>query len=151
MKVIFKTNLFIWFSHFQTQPLKSYSWFMFLMFDWNLIKTTSNREPREYLPSVQRFFFKSFGLLSKLARITSLLARLSLARTRGAGRGQRINLEDTDARGVSANCIGLIIRSMLSRWRTEGVPTIAFRVIACLSVNTGDRGRSVYGVHYSTY
>jgi hypothetical protein len=29
MKVIFKTNLFIWFSHIQTQRLKSYSWFIF--------------------------------------------------------------------------------------------------------------------------
>jgi hypothetical protein len=28
MKVIFKTNLFIRFSHFQTQQLKSYSWFI---------------------------------------------------------------------------------------------------------------------------
>ena len=30
MKVFFKTNLFIWFLHFQTQQLKSYSWFIFL-------------------------------------------------------------------------------------------------------------------------
>jgi hypothetical protein len=32
MKVIFKVNLFIWFLHFQTQLLKSYSWFIFPMF-----------------------------------------------------------------------------------------------------------------------
>jgi hypothetical protein len=29
MNVIFKTNLFIWFSHFQTQRVKSYSWLIF--------------------------------------------------------------------------------------------------------------------------
>jgi hypothetical protein len=45
MKVIFKTNLFIQFSHFQTQRLKSYSWFIFPVFDSNLIQTTSNKEP----------------------------------------------------------------------------------------------------------
>jgi hypothetical protein len=37
-KVILKTNLFISFLHFQTQPLKSYSWFIFLMFDSNLVQ-----------------------------------------------------------------------------------------------------------------
>jgi hypothetical protein len=37
MKVIFKTNLFIWFSHFQTQWIKSYSWFIFSIFDSNLV------------------------------------------------------------------------------------------------------------------
>jgi hypothetical protein len=38
MKVIFKTNLFIWFSHFETQRHKSYSWFIFSMFDSNLVQ-----------------------------------------------------------------------------------------------------------------
>jgi hypothetical protein len=38
MKVFFKTNLFIWFSHFQTQHLKSYSRFIFPMFDSNLVQ-----------------------------------------------------------------------------------------------------------------
>jgi hypothetical protein len=43
MKVIsFKTNLFIWFSHFQTQRLRSYLWFIFPMFDSNLVKKTSS-------------------------------------------------------------------------------------------------------------
>jgi hypothetical protein len=48
MKVIFKTNIFIWFSHFQTWWLKGYSWFIFpSIFDSNLVKTTSHREPDE--------------------------------------------------------------------------------------------------------
>jgi hypothetical protein len=38
MKVIFKTNLFIWFAHFQIQQIKSYSWFIFPMFDSNLVQ-----------------------------------------------------------------------------------------------------------------
>ena len=38
MKVFFKTNLFIWFFYFETQQLKSYSWFMFPMFDPNLVQ-----------------------------------------------------------------------------------------------------------------
>ena len=38
MKVFFKTNLFICFSHFQIQQLKSYSRFIFPMFDPNLIQ-----------------------------------------------------------------------------------------------------------------
>ena len=38
MKVFFKTNLFIWFHIFQTQQPKSYSWFIFPMFDSNLIQ-----------------------------------------------------------------------------------------------------------------
>jgi hypothetical protein len=38
MKVYFKTNLFILFLHFQTQRLKSYSWFIFPMFDQNLVQ-----------------------------------------------------------------------------------------------------------------
>jgi hypothetical protein len=38
MKVIFKTNLFIWFSHFQTQRLKNYSWFIFLIFNLNIVQ-----------------------------------------------------------------------------------------------------------------
>jgi hypothetical protein len=37
MKVFFKTNLFIWFLYFQTQQLKSYSLFIFSMFDLNLV------------------------------------------------------------------------------------------------------------------
>jgi hypothetical protein len=38
MKVFCNTNLFMWFSHFQTQPLKSYSCFIFLTFDSNLVQ-----------------------------------------------------------------------------------------------------------------
>jgi hypothetical protein len=38
MKLFFKTNLFIWFLYFQTQQLKSYSWFIFPMFDPNLVQ-----------------------------------------------------------------------------------------------------------------
>jgi hypothetical protein len=37
-KVFFKTNLFIWLSYFQTQQLKSYLWFIFSMFDPNLVQ-----------------------------------------------------------------------------------------------------------------
>jgi hypothetical protein len=38
MKVFHKTNLLLYFSHFQTQRLKSYLWFIFPMFDSNLIQ-----------------------------------------------------------------------------------------------------------------
>ena len=38
MKVFFKINLFMWFSLFQTQQLKSYSWFIFPMFNLNLVQ-----------------------------------------------------------------------------------------------------------------
>jgi hypothetical protein len=47
IKVFCKTNLLILkkkdksidvFSHFKTQQLKNYSWFIFLLFDWNLIQ-----------------------------------------------------------------------------------------------------------------
>jgi hypothetical protein len=38
MKVFCKTNLFMLFSHFQTQQLKSYSWFIFLIFDSNYVQ-----------------------------------------------------------------------------------------------------------------
>jgi hypothetical protein len=40
MKVIFKTNLFMWFSHFQGQQLKNYSWFIScagVCLDWHLV------------------------------------------------------------------------------------------------------------------
>jgi len=39
MKIFFKTNLFIYFLHFQTQQLKSYSWFIFLIFDPNFVQS----------------------------------------------------------------------------------------------------------------
>ena len=35
---IFKTSIFIWFLYFETQQLKSYSWFMFPIFDPNLVQ-----------------------------------------------------------------------------------------------------------------
>jgi hypothetical protein len=38
MKVFFKANLLIWLSHFQTQQLKSYSWFIFPIFDQNFVQ-----------------------------------------------------------------------------------------------------------------
>jgi hypothetical protein len=38
MKVFYKTNLLMYFSHFQTQQLKSYSRFIFPMFDSNLVQ-----------------------------------------------------------------------------------------------------------------
>ena len=38
MKIFFKTNIFIWFLYFETQQLKNYSSFIFLMFDANLIQ-----------------------------------------------------------------------------------------------------------------
>ena len=38
MKIFFKINLFIWLSHFQTQQLKSYSLFIFLIFDPSLVQ-----------------------------------------------------------------------------------------------------------------
>jgi len=38
VKVFFKTNLFIWFSHFLIQQLKIFSWFIFLMFDSNFVQ-----------------------------------------------------------------------------------------------------------------
>jgi len=42
MKVLFKTNLFVWFSHFQTQQLKSSSWFIFPMLDPSLVQNDLN-------------------------------------------------------------------------------------------------------------
>jgi hypothetical protein len=38
MKIFYKTNLLMLFSHLQTQLLKSYSWFIFLMFNLNLVQ-----------------------------------------------------------------------------------------------------------------
>jgi hypothetical protein len=38
MKIFYKINLLMWFSHFQTQWLKSYSWFIFPMFGSNLVQ-----------------------------------------------------------------------------------------------------------------
>jgi len=38
MKIFFKTNLFILFLYFETQQLKSYSWFIFPTFDLNLVQ-----------------------------------------------------------------------------------------------------------------
>ena len=38
MKIFFKINLFIWLSRFQTQQLKSYSLFIFLIFDPSLVQ-----------------------------------------------------------------------------------------------------------------
>jgi hypothetical protein len=38
MKVIFKTNVIIWFSNFQTQRLKSHSWFIFSILTQTLSK-----------------------------------------------------------------------------------------------------------------
>jgi hypothetical protein len=42
MKVLFKTNLFVWFSNFQTQQLKSYSSFIFPMFNSSLVQNDLN-------------------------------------------------------------------------------------------------------------
>jgi hypothetical protein len=47
-----ETNLFIWCSHFQTQLLKSYLWFLFLMFDSNLVKGTYNTKPEGVVVTV---------------------------------------------------------------------------------------------------
>jgi hypothetical protein len=67
MKVIFKTNLFIWFSHFQTQLLKSYSRFIFLMTDSNLVQTIYNKEPEGVLIwQLKSFIFAVFFLTSML-------------------------------------------------------------------------------------
>ena len=38
MKVFFKISLFIWFSYFQIQQIKSYPRFIFLIFDPNLVQ-----------------------------------------------------------------------------------------------------------------
>ena len=48
---IFKTNLFIWFLYFETQQLKSYLWFMFPMFNPNLIENNILFESTEGVPS----------------------------------------------------------------------------------------------------
>ena len=37
MKVFFKTNLYIYFLHFQTQQLEGYSWFILSRFDLNIV------------------------------------------------------------------------------------------------------------------
>ena len=50
MKVFFKTNLFIWLSHFQTQQLKSYLWFIFSIFDSSIIQNNLNYQYRGSTP-----------------------------------------------------------------------------------------------------
>jgi hypothetical protein len=44
-KVYFKINLFIWFSYFQTQQLKSYSRFIFPIFDQKLVQNDFFYQP----------------------------------------------------------------------------------------------------------
>jgi len=62
--VYFYQNIFedkfvhIWFSHFQTQQVKSYSWFIFLMFDPNLVQNDSLYEYRASMWYKYEFFLE---------------------------------------------------------------------------------------------
>jgi len=51
----FKINLFIWFLYFETQRLKSYSWFIFPMLTQTLSKMTFFRVWREYVQAHHKF------------------------------------------------------------------------------------------------
>jgi hypothetical protein len=69
IKVFFKTNLFIWFSYFQTQQLKNYSWFIFSIFDSSLVQNDLFYEYRKstcvyiYLLGIDRIGIADGNLL----------------------------------------------------------------------------------------
>ena len=79
MKVCFKTNLLMWFSHFQTQQLKTYSWFIFPIFDPALSKKTSFSNLKGVV-----FWIIIVHLIILGVRITQILFQLITVTQRGS-------------------------------------------------------------------